>query len=163
MRRLLLLIVFASTAYLLIATSSRAQSGDAWVGSWTLNVAQSSYDPATLAPRSQTTAISTSGDTFTVVSDGVNAQGARTHDETTYKFDGKDYNVEGAPDATTTRTYTRVDAHHYSYATKVNGLITTTSRVAVTPDGKTRTITTTGRDAEGRAIRNFAVWVRQAL
>ena len=161
MRRLLLVIVFASTAYLLIATSARAQSGDAWVGTWTLNVAQSSYDPAALAPRSQTTTITMSGDTFTVVSDGVNAQGAKTHDETMYKFDGKDYDVNGAPDPKTTRTYTRVDDHHYSYATKVNGLITTTSRVGVTPDGKTRTITTTGRDAEGQVIRNFLVWSRQ--
>jgi hypothetical protein len=161
MRRLLLVIVFASTAYLLTATSSQAQSADAWVGTWTLNVAQSSYDPATLAPRSQTTTITTSGDTsFTVVSEGVSAQGAPTHDETTYKFDGKEYEVKGAPDPNTTRVYTRVDDHHYSYATKVNGLITTTSRVAVTPDGKTRTITVTGRDAEGRVIRNFLVWNR---
>jgi hypothetical protein len=30
----------------------------------------------------------------------------------------------------------------------------------MTPDGKTRTITTTGRDAEGRIIRNFSVWNR---
>ena len=140
--------------------ASLAQSGDAWVGTWTLNLEQSSYDPANLAPRSQTTRISVSGETFTVVSDGVNMQGQKTHDETVYKFDGKDYDVKGAADPKTTRAYTRVDDHHYTYATKVNGLITTTSRVAVTPDGKTRTITTTGRDAEGRIIRNFAVWSR---
>jgi len=161
MRRLLLVIVFASTAYLLIATSSRAQSGDAWDGTWILNIAQSSYDPATLAPQSQTTTITTSGDTVTVVSDGVNAQGTKAHDETTYTFNGKDFDVKGALDPKTTRAYTRVDDHHYSYATKVNGLITTTSRVAVSPDGKTRTITVTGRDAEGRVIRNFLVWNRQ--
>jgi hypothetical protein len=91
----------------------------------------------------------------------VNAQGQKTHDETVYKFDGHDYDVKGAPDPKTTRTYTRVDDHHYSYATKVNGAITTTSRVAVTPDGKVRTITVTGRDAQGRVIRNFLVWTKQ--
>jgi hypothetical protein len=161
MRRLLLVILFASTAYLLTATASHAQSGDAWIGTWTLNVAQSSYEPANLAPRSQTTTITMSGGMFTVVSDGVSAQGQKTHDETMYTFDGKDHDVKGAADPGTTRAYTRVDDHHYSYETKVNGLITTTSRVAVTPDGKTRTITTTGRDAEGRVIRNFVVWNKQ--
>ena len=152
--------MLASTAYFLTATASRAQSGDAWVGTWVLDIAQSSFDPANLAPKSQTTKITLSGDSYTVVSDGVNAQAQKTHDETVYKFDGHDYDVKGAPDPKTTRTYTRVDDHHYTYATKVNGAITTTSRVAVTPDGKTRTITTTGRDSEGRVIRNFAVWTR---
>jgi len=42
----------------------------------------------------------------------------------------------------------------------VNGAITTAARVAVTPDGKTRTITVSGRDADGRIIRNFLVWNR---
>jgi hypothetical protein len=162
MRRLLLVIVLASTAYLLIATPSLAQSPDAWGGTWLLDVTQSSFDPPNLAPKSQTTTITQSGDRYTVVSDGVGAQGQKTHDETVYKFDGHDYDVKGAPDPKTTRTYTRVDDHHYSYETKVNGAITTTSRVAVTPDGKVRTITVTGRDAQGRVIRNFLVWSKQS-
>ena len=160
MRRLLLVMVFASMGSLLTASRSPAQTGDAWIGTWTLNLAQSSYDPANLAPKSQTTRITAMRDTFTVVSDGVNAQGQKTHEETAYRFDAKDYDVKGAPDPNTTRLYTRIDDHHYSYATKVAGQITTNSRVAVTPDGKTRTIVTTGRDAEGRIIRNFIVWNR---
>ena len=68
--------------------------------------------------------------------------------------------MKGASDPNSTRVYTRVDDHHYSYATKVNGLITTNSRVAVTTDGKTRTIVTTGRDAQGQIVRNFSVWNR---
>jgi hypothetical protein len=160
MRRLLLVIVVASAGSFLTAISSPAQTGDAWVGTWTLNLGQSSYDPANLAPKSQTTKIAASGDAFTVISDGVDARGTKTHEETVYKFDGQEHDVKGAPDPKTTRVYTRVDDHHYSYATKVNGLITTTSRVAVTPDGKTRTITVSGRDAQGRVIRNFVVWNR---
>jgi hypothetical protein len=99
MRRLLLVIVLASTAYLLIATRSLAQSRDAWGGTWLLDVTQSSFDPANLAPKSQTTTITQSGDSYTVVSDGVGAQGQKTHDETIYKFDGHDYDVKGAPDS----------------------------------------------------------------
>ena len=152
--------MFASTGYFLTAAASPAQTGDAWIGNWTLNLAQSSYDPANLAPKSQTTKMTASGDSVTAITDGVDADGKKTHTEVTYKFDGKEYEYRGAPDPNSSRVYTRVDDHHYSFATKVNGLITTTSRVAVTPDGKTRTITTTGRDAQGRIIRNFSVWNR---
>jgi hypothetical protein len=160
MRRLLWVMVLASTGCFLTVTRSPAQTGDAWIATWTLNLAQSSYDPANLAPKSQTTKITAAGDTLTAITDGADADGKKIHTEITYKFDGKDYDYKGAPDALSTRVYTRVDDHHYTYATKVNGLITTTSRVAITPDGKTRTITTTGRDAEGRVIRNFSVWNR---
>jgi hypothetical protein len=160
MRALVFVTLFASVAVGSEMSRIAAQSTDASVGTWTLNLAQSSYDPANLAPKNQTTRITASADTLTAVTDGADADGKKIHTEITYKFDGKDYDYKGAPDANSTRVYTRVDDHHYTYATKVNGLITTTSRVAVTPDGKTRTITTTGRDAQGRVIRNFSVWNR---
>jgi hypothetical protein len=160
MRAFVLVTVFASVAIGLAVPRVAAQSADSWVGNWALNPAQSSYDPANLAPKSQTTKITASGDTLTAITDGVDADGKKIHTEVTYKFDGKEYAYKGAPDANSTRVYTRVDDHHYTYSTKVNSAITTTSRVAVTPDGKTRTITTTGRDAEGRVIRNFSVWNR---
>jgi hypothetical protein len=159
MRRLLLVMVFAS-GYFLTATSSTAQTRDAWIGTWTLNLAQSSFDPANLAPKSQTTTMTASGDSVTAITDGVDADGKKTHTEITFTFDGKESEYKGAPDPNSTRVYTRIDDHHYSFATKVNGQITTNARVAVTPDGKTRTIVTTGRDAQGRTIRNFAVWNR---
>ena len=158
MRAFVFLAVFASLAIGFAAPRVGAQIADASIGTWALNLAQSSYDPPSLAPRSQTTRIIVAGDTFTMVTEGVDAEGKKTRAEITYKFDGKEYEYKGAPDANTTRIYTRVDDHHYTFVTKVNGLITTTSRVAVTSDGKTRTITTTGRDAQGRVIRNFAVW-----
>lgn len=152
-------MVFAS-GYFLTATSSTAQTGDAWLGTWTLNLAQSSFDPANLAPKSQTATMTSSGESITASTDGVDADGKKTHTEITFKFDGKEYAYKGAPDPNSTRVYTRVDDHHYSFATKVSGQITTNARVAVTPDGKTRTIVTTGRDAQGRTIRNFTVWSR---
>ena len=160
MRARAVLAVFALLVIGSLATPVASQTTDAWIGTWTLNLAQSSYDPATLAPQKQTTRITASGDMLTAVTDGADADGKEIHTEITYKFDGKDYEYKGAPDANSARTYTRVDDHHYTYSTKVNGAITTTSRVAVTPDGKTRTITTTGRDAQGRVIRNFSVWNR---
>ena len=158
MRRLAPVMMFASVGFLLAGTHTVAQATDAWIGTWTLNLAQSSYDPANLAPKSQTTKMTASGDNVTAITDGVDADSKKTHTEVTYKFDGKEYEYKGAPDPKSTRVYTRIDDHHYTYATKVNGLITTNARVAITPDGKTRTIVTSGRDAQGRTIRNFSVW-----
>ena len=160
MRALVSAAVCASLAIGFSVSRMAAQGADAWIGTWTLNLAQSSYDPANLAPKSQTTKITAAGEMLTAITDGVDADGKKIHTEIAYKLDGKDYEYKGAPDANSTRVYTRVDDHHYTFATKVKGQITTTSRVAVTPDGKTRTITTTGRDAEGRVIRNFSVWTR---
>ena len=150
MRARVCLAVFALLTVGFLVPPVAAQTTDAWIGTWTLN----------LAPKNQTTKITAAGDMLTAITDGADADGKKVHTEITYKFDGKDYAYKGAPDANSARVYTRVDDHHYTYSTKVNGSITTTSRVAVTPDGKTRTITTTGRDAEGRVIRNFSVWNR---
>jgi hypothetical protein len=160
MRALVFLVVFALLAIGSLVPPAASQTPDAWIGTWTLNLPQSSYDPANLAPKNQTTRIMATGDSLAAITDGADADGKKIHTEITYKFDGKDYDYKGAPDANSTRDFTRVDDHHYTYSTKVNGSITTTSRVAVTPDGKTRTITTTGRDAQGRVIRNFSVWNR---
>jgi hypothetical protein len=162
MRRVLLVMVVASATLVVSTARLHAQGTDTWIGKWVLNIDQSSWSPAELAPKSGTTVITASPDGGNAaVTDGVDAAGKKTHTEISYKFDGKEYELKGAPDPKTTRVYTRVDDHAYTMATKVNGVITTTSRVAVTADGKTRTLVTTGRDAQGRIIRNFNVYNKQ--
>ena len=161
MRRTLLVMVVVAAGLILASARMRAQGTDTWIGKWALNIEQSSWSPANLAPKSQTTTITASVGGEMVVTDGVDAAGKKTHTENAYKFDGMDSDVKGAPDPKTTRVYTRVDDHAYTVATKVNGTTTTTSRVAVTADGKTRTEVTTGRDAQGTITRNFLVFNRQ--
>jgi hypothetical protein len=161
MRRVLLVTVFAQAALVLAVTQGHAQGTDTWIGKWVLNIDQSSWSPANLSPKSETTTITASAGGETAVTDGVDATGKKIHTENAYKFDGMESDVKGAPDPKTTRVYTRVDDHAYTVATKVNGTITTTSRVAVTADGKTRTEVTTGRDTDGRIIRNFLVFNKQ--
>src|SRR5438045_8714799 len=109
MRRLLFVMVLASTGYFLTVPRSLAQTGDAWIGTWTLNLAQSSYDPANLAPKSQTTKMTASAGSVTAITDGVDADGKKIHTEVTYKFDGKEYDNKGAPDRQSRRRYTPLD------------------------------------------------------
>src|SRR5678816_2384681 len=113
MRALVFLAVFVLLAVGSLVPPVAAQTTDAWIGTWTLNLAQSSYDPATLAPKNQTTRITASGGMLTAITDGADAEGKKIHTEITYTFDGKDYEYTGAPDANSTRVYTRVDDHHY--------------------------------------------------
>jgi hypothetical protein len=161
MRRVTLSLVSALAALLVTGVVMSAQAADAWLGTWKLNLAKSTYEPASLAPKSQTTRQTASGDSVTATTDGVDAQGKPLHTVITYKFDGKDYEYKGAPDPKSTRAYTRIGEHNYQFVNKVDGRITTTSRVTVAADGKTRTIITSGRDAEGRVINNLSVWDKQ--
>jgi len=69
--------------------------------------------------------------------------------------------MTGAPDANTTRVYKRIDPRSYEYVQTVAGKITTTVRTVVSADGKTRTITTTGKNAQGQTVHNVAVYDRQ--
>ena len=65
------------------------------------------------------------------------------------------------PDANTTRVYKRIDSRTYEYVQSVGGKVTVTARTVVAADGKTRTITTTGKNAQGQTINNVAFYDRQ--
>ena len=101
MRRLVLVMVFASSAFFLFSTHAIAQTTDAWIGTWTLNLAQSSSDPANLAPKSQTMTREAVEGGMKLVTDGVDAQGKATHTEYTAKYDKKDYPWSGQANADT--------------------------------------------------------------
>jgi hypothetical protein len=154
--------LFLLAAVLALSVPVTAQAQDAWVGTWKLNLAKSKYDPANLAPKSQTIkqeAVAGGGMKATV--DIVDAQGKALHQEVTTMFDGKSSEIKGAPDANTTRVYKRIDNRTYEYVQSVGGKLTTTVRTVVAADGKTRTITTTGKDAQGRTVNNVAFYDRQ--
>lgn len=94
------------------------------------------------------------------ISDQVDASGRTLHTEITTMFDGKEAVLNGAA-VPTTRVYKRIDDRTYEFVTRVQGKVTTTTRVAIAADGKTRTITTTGTDEQGRRVNNVALWDRK--
>jgi hypothetical protein len=154
------LVLFASALFISVPVAAQAQ--DAWVGTWKLNLAKSKYDPANLTPKSQTIKQeAVPGGGMKAFVDIVDAQGKSFHQENMTMFDGKSTEVKGAPDANTTRVYKRIDNRTYEYVQSVGGKLTTTARTVVAADGKTRTITTTGKDAQGRTVNNVGVYDRQ--
>lgn len=162
MQKRLCLGLLLLVAGIAIAIPVTGQGQDAWLGNWKLNLASSKYDPANLAPKSQTLMQEARpGGGFKATVDGVNAQGKPTHVESSTAFDGKPSEIKGAPEANTTRVYKRIDDRTYEYVQSVNAKVTTTTRTVVAADGKTRTLTTTGKNAQGQTVNNITVYDRQ--
>ena len=161
MRRRFLLSLLLVTP-VLVSFPAAAQVQDAWTGTWKLNLATSKYEPANLAPKSQTTKLeAVAGGGLKTTADIVDAKGKSMHQEAAAKFDGKSVEVKDAPDPNTTRVYRRIDARTYEFVTSVGGKVTTTTRSVTSADGKTRTNTTTGKNAQGVTVNNVAVFDRQ--
>jgi hypothetical protein len=83
-----------------------------------------------------------------------------THSEFQAKYDGKDYAFKGNPDADMI-AYKRIDANTVDVTTKSKGKSTLKVKVVVSPDGKTRTLTQTGTDGQGRSVNNVIVYDKQ--
>jgi hypothetical protein len=75
------------------------------------------------------------------------------------KFDGKDYPAK-VPDGDTV-VLKRIDANTLQTIQKKGGKATVTVTSKVSADGKTRTSTFTGKNSEGKAVHNVAVYERQ--
>ena len=143
--------------WLMLTTAVHAADNN--IGSWKLNLSKSSYSPGP-PPKSQTTKVEATEGGLKEVVDRVNAQGTAIHFEWTAKFDGKDYPVKGDPDRDS--VYLRkVDDDTTEVTSKKDGKITTTSRNVVARDGKSRTVKTTGTNAQGRRVNNTVVFERQ--
>ena len=92
--------------------------------------------------------------------DGVDENGAASHNEWTGKFDGKDYPVTGDASGDT-RSYRRINKNTLALTNKKGGKPTLTGRIVVSADGKTRTVTTTTTNAQGKKVTNKAVYDKQ--
>ncbi len=128
------------------------------MGSWKLNEGKSKLGPG--MPKNTMVVYEAAGDSVKVTVDGVDAQGAPTHNEWTGKFDGKDYPLTGDPSADM-RAYKEVNDHTLQLTNKKGGKATLTGRIAVSADGKTRTVTVSGTDSAGKKIKSTAVYDKQ--
>ena len=156
MRRKITLAVGVVAAILVVGLVLSA--ADAWSGTWKLNVAKSKYSPGP-APKSNTMKIEATDDGIKVTTDGVDAQGP-THTQYSAQFDGKEYPITGNPNADML-SVKKVNDHEIDTTWKKGGTTTLTIKTVVSQDGKTRTSTSTGTDAQGRNVSNVAVYDKQ--
>jgi hypothetical protein len=89
--------------------------------------------------------------------DGTDAKGKPINSEWTGKFDGKDYPVTGYPDSDAC-SFTKVNDRTMDYTIKNHGKVTVAGHIVVAPDGKSRTVTTTGTNPKGKKFKSVAVY-----
>jgi hypothetical protein len=148
----------ALCAILLLAAVVHAAEN--FLGTWTLNVAKSKYDPGP-APKSQTTILEAVADGATKErGDRVNADGSRTQWEWTAKFDGKDYPVKGDPDRDTV-SLKKIDDNTIDVTNKKDGKVTNTMKIVVAKDGKSRTNEASFANAKGVKVHNIMFFDRK--
>jgi hypothetical protein len=151
---------------LLVSVGAWAQN-DPLIGTWKMNITKSKYSPGP-PPKSPTaTKITAVAGGIRIVSDGVNAQGQVTHTDGTFKFDGKEYPRKamagGKPDTTTYDSIAikKIDANNYEATEKMNGQMYGVVQWTISQDGKTRTITGSGKNAQGQTTNNVIVFDKQ--
>lgn len=137
-----------------------AQSKDPFVGSWRLNLAKSKYSPGP-PPKSTTSTYESAGQGYKVSVKTEPASGPAQQWSYTSNLDGKDMPVTGNNPTADMITVKRIDANTLEIVNKKSGKVTTTQRNVVAADGKTRTVTTTGTDAQGQKVNNITVFEKQ--
>jgi hypothetical protein len=131
---------------------------DPQMGTWKLNESKSKHTPGT--GKIDMVVIEAAGDNAKVTVDGTDRDGKSMHNEWTGKFDGKDYPVTGDP-TQDMRSYQKVDDRTLKVTVKKDGKVTLSGRLVVSADGKSRTATVSGTDAEGKKFTNKAVYDKQ--
>jgi hypothetical protein len=141
---------------LAIAALLVLQAQPAWIGDWRLNSAKSTGVSTSQYKRVIMT-IEPWADGLRVRYDMVGTRGGVTHVEWDGRFDNKDYPVQGI-DYVMTNAYSRIDDRNYSIVVKRDGQISATVKVSISPDGRTLTAVTTGKNAQGQDVSTTAVY-----
>jgi hypothetical protein len=158
--RIKTLAAFAMTLLLVaLALNVPVAAADQQSGTWKMDPAKSNYSPGPAA-KSITVKIESDADNIKLSSDGIDATGNPTHIEYTAKYDGKDYPITGAPNADTV-ALERTDANTTRSTLKKDGQVVMTVTSVVAKDGKTRTSTFKGKNAQGQDVNNIVVYNKQ--
>lgn len=157
LRRLLPIMVI--TGALVFSVAAHAQTTDPYVGTWTLDVAKSTYKPGP-APKSTTVVVEAAGQGLKVSVDAVGADGTPMKWGYTSMRDGKDAPVTGNPNYDTV-ALTQATPTNATAIYKKAGKVVITSKSSVSADGKTLTLTSTGTDPKGQAVNNVSVYTKK--
>ncbi len=153
-------MLVASLVGFALALPGVGTENDAYVGTWKMNVAKTTYDPGPV-PRSAVDVNSTTADgAVRSVQDLVAADGTKSRVEWTASFDGKDYPVTGGVPGTTI-SLKRPDRWTVDWVWKVPGKSTSTGRTVYSKDGKTRIIDDKVVGVDGKTTVRHRVYERQ--
>lgn len=135
------------------------QAPDPVIGTWKLNLAKSKFSPGP-AFKSLTVKFEAAGQAIKVTSDGVDPEGKAIHTEYTASYDGKDYPISGSPTSDTV-SLKKINARTSVRTDKKGGTVVGNYTRKVSAGGETLTVNQTGKDANGKAIKNALVLDKQ--
>ena len=145
----------AITLMVFVATAVADQHS----GTWKMNTGQSKYSPGP-APNSLTVVIESDDSNYKLDATGADSDGKPIHVQYSAKFDGKDYPATGVANADAV-SVKRIDANTVETVQKKDGKAVMTITSKVSQDGKTRTSTWRGKNAEGKDVHNVVVFEKQ--
>lgn len=135
-------------------------TGDAELGTWTVDEAKSKYNPSQPAPKRETRVVEATPDGIKMTVQTERANGTKVTLVSTFKKDGKPYALSGNPDIDTLEV-TLVSPHESIYrelrAGKIEGLVD----IVISRDGKTRTATAFQHRATGSVEFIYQVSTRR--
>ena len=134
-------------------------AADQLSGTWKVNSEKSKYSPGP-PPQSLTVVVESDENNYKVEATGTDGEGKPTHVQYSAKFDGKDYPATGIANADTV-SVRRIDANTVETKQKKDGKVVMTVTTKVSNDGKTRTSTWRGKNAEGKEVHNVVVSEKQ--
>jgi hypothetical protein len=128
------------------------------MGTWKLNETKSKIPPG--MGKNTTVTYTEAKDEVKVTVDGVDKDGKPTHSVWVGKFDGKAYAVKGNLSYNSV-AYKVVNDRTNDITTMKDGKTVWTGRITVAADGKSRTVTINGTDADGKKLKGKAVYDKE--
>ena len=125
------------------------------MGTWKLNEAKSKI-PSGMG-KNTTVTYAEAKDEVKVTVDGIDKDGKPTHSVWVGKWDGKAYPVKGNLPYNSV-AYRVVNDRTNDITAMKNGKIGWSGRITVSADGKSRTVTINGTDAQGKKFKGKAVY-----
>lgn len=152
------LLVVTALATVLVA---QTEKDNPQLGTWKMNIPKSTFTSGTgfRSATSRIEAVDGGGVRHTL--DTVYGDGTSRNYSYTTMYDGKDRPVVGNSPYGETTALTRVDTHTTRTVYKKSGQVTVIQMSVVSPDGKTRTVTTKGTNPMGQTVNNVSVYDRQ--
>ena len=148
--RIAIMAAVLSFAMTVVSLSANPQ-----MGTWKLNEAKSKLVPG--MGKNTTVTYVEHNDKIRITVDGVDKDGKPTHSVWVGKFDGKAYPLKGSPSLNAV-AYRTVNDRTNEITTLKDGKVAWSGRIAVAADGKSRTVTINGTDANGKKFTGKAVY-----
>jgi hypothetical protein len=149
------IVMLLTVLTLFVATAAADQAS----GTWKMNAEKSKYSPGP-PTKSLTVVVESDENNYKLEATGTDGDGKPIHVQYSAQFDGKDYPATGVANADSV-SVRRIDANTVETVQKRDGKVMMTITSTVSKDGKTRTSTWSGKNAEGKDVHNVVVFDRK--